>query len=44
MQYILYISLALVLFKCLSDYLEGFNEKEYYKRTDNETFEDFATL
>ena len=35
---------ALVLFKFLSDYLEGFNEKEYYNRKDDETFVDFALL
>ena len=34
----------LVFFKFVSDYLEGFNEKEYYNRPKDEDFVDFGSI
>ena len=42
-KYYTYIFI-LVLFRFLCDYLEGFNEKEYYKRSDDENFIEFASI
>jgi len=42
-KYYTYIFI-LVVFRFLCDYLEGFNEKEYYKRSEDESFIDFASI
>ena len=34
----------LVFFKFLSDYIEGFNEKDYYKKSNEESFTDFGSI
>ena len=34
----------LVFFKFLSDYIEGFNEKDYYKKPNEESFTDFGSI
>jgi hypothetical protein len=41
--YYLYI-FGLVFSKFISDYLEGFNEKNYYNRPTEETFVDFGSI
>ena len=35
---------VLVVFKFLSDYIEGFNEKDYYNRYKKENFYDFGSI
>ena len=35
---------SLVFFKFVSDYLEGFNEKNYYNRSKREAFGDFGSI
>ena len=40
-KYYTYI-FVLVVFRFLCDYFEGFNEKEYYKKPDSESFIEFA--
>ena len=42
-KYYTYIFM-LVFFRFLCDYLEGFNEKEYYKRSEDESFIEFASI
>ena len=42
-KYYTYI-VILVVFRFLCDYLEGFNEKEYYKRPNGESFIEFGSI